>query len=79
MCRAVSGETPYLSPAPGIPSRVTSAIIDTQLRTLTFVPCRTVPVSTENCLRQDPHFQTRRWVLAPVRVARDRPFAGRRK
>jgi hypothetical protein len=35
-----------------------------------LVPWKMVPVSTENCLRQWPHFHTRRWLFAPVRVLR---------
>ncbi len=43
---------------------------NSHVRTGILVPWKIVPLSTENCLRQWPHFQTRRCEFAPVRVLR---------
>ena len=45
------------------------------MRRETLEPANTVPVVTENCLRQPfiLHFHTRRWLMEPVRVARSLP------
>jgi hypothetical protein len=56
-----------------------STMTNNHVRTETFVPWKIVPVSTENCLRQAPHFHTRRADREPVRVARLEPFSGLRK
>ncbi len=50
-----------------------------QVRIGIFVPWKIVPVSTENCLRQSAHFQTRRSDAVPVRVLRVVPSFGVRK
>jgi len=40
-------------------------------------PWKMVPVRTKNCLRQAPHFHTRRWDMVRVQVLREEPFSGR--
>lgn len=55
---------------------------NSQMRTLTFVPWKMVPVRTLNCFRQgvEPHFHRRRMVcVLRVRVVRLIPLAGLRK
>lgn len=62
-----------------IPLAHISSITDSHVRSGTFEPWNTVCVKTLNCLRQAAHFHTRRSLIVPVRVLRDRPFSGFRK
>src|SRR5437870_8899737 len=83
MNHAVRGQRPYLrsisrAETPFLDEHI-SKITNTHLRTLILVPWNGVPVSTENCLRHSPHRQTRRSLMAPVRVLRLTPFDGRMK
>ena len=56
-----------------------SNMTNSQMRSDTLEPCITVPVVTENCLRQSRHFQKRRGVTEPVRVLRPSVALGVRK
>jgi len=80
MNHAVRAQTPYLrsisrAETPFLLAHISNTT-SIHVRRDTFVPWKTVPVSTENCLRQEKHRHTRRMVAAPVRVLRDSPFVG---
>lgn len=83
MCHAVSLVTSYFRLISHALSEFlaeqNSKITSNQVRMLIFVPWKIVSVSTEYCLRQCPHFHTRRSVTLPVRVLRLAPLAGFRK
>src|SRR5664280_540104 len=83
MCQAVSTVTPYLrlTSRALIPflSLHISTMTNSQIAIGTLVPWKIVPVRTENCLRHPAHFQTRRWLVDPVRVGRPLPVLGCRK
>ncbi len=80
MRRAVSRDTRWRrTSSSGVGTASVSAqcaAIATHTPSGTRVECSAVPVNAENCRRHDPHFQTRRGDLAPVRVRRVRPSAG---
>ena len=74
MNQADFGVSPYLR---SISRAATPFLLDaisnttsTHVRTGILVPWKIVPVSTENCLRQERHFHTRRCDVLPVRVRR---------
>ncbi len=74
MCQAVLMVTPYLRSTsralmPFLAVTM-SKMTRTQVRIGIFVACRIVSVSTENCLRQSRHFQTRRSLMVPAAVLR---------
>jgi hypothetical protein len=78
MNHAVLGATPYLrsisrAATPFLEAHI-SATTMSQMRSSTFDPWKIVLVMAENCLRQSPHFQTRRSDTLPVRVLRPDPW-----
>ena len=81
MNQAVFGDRPYLrsislAATPFLFAHI-SAITMSQVRSSTWVPWKRVLVSAENCLRQSPHFQTRRSETLPWRLFRPSPFGFR--
>ncbi len=78
---AVRAHTPYLrsisrAATPFLEAHI-SKMTRTHVRKGVRVPWNTVPVRTLNCFRQSRQRQTRRSLIAPVRVRREWPFEGR--
>ena len=80
MNHAVRAQTPYFRSISRAATPFFEATISkmtrTHVRSGTRVPWNTVPVRTENCIRQARQRHTRRSLMAPVRVLRETPFLG---